>query len=201
MPPPSAMSIASFFKPREPSGSSKRPREENERPKAHVRTIVSWNANSLINRINSDRAELQRFVCAHVPDVIFISEVRSPAHGPANCKKGDRLPRQQGKLSRATPALDKEAEVIAAWCREHGYRSYWSLAEYKYAGCGLLVRTTCDQPRTLRYSMDTDGPADRCALLHHVAFQNMMSGCGFWLHHTHSICGVQSTSVSKKRQL
>ena len=78
----------------------------------------------------------------HSPDVIFISEVRSPALGPTGCKKGDGLPRQHGKFSRATNALAAEADTIARFCQENGYRAYWSLAEYKYAGSGMLAKAS-----------------------------------------------------------
>ena len=156
------MSIASFFKRAESSGS-KRPREEDDAapaaPKPHVRTLAAWNANSLIQRIQCNRPDLDRFLREHSPDVVFISEVRSPALGPAGCKKGDGQRRQQDKLSRASHSLASEADAIARFVREHGYRAYWSLAEYKYAGTGLLVKAACEQPRELRHSLDPNAAA------------------------------------------
>jgi len=157
------MSIASFFKRAESSGS-KRPREEDDdaapaAPKPHVRTLAAWNANSLIQRIQCNRPDLDRFLREHSPDVVFISEVRSPALGPAGCKKGDGQRRQQDKLSRASHSLASEADAIARFVRQHGYRAYWSLAEYKYAGTGLLVKAACEQPRELRHSLDPNAAA------------------------------------------
>jgi hypothetical protein len=171
------MSIASFFN----KPSAKRPREQEEAmpgaPKPHVRTMVCWNANSLINRISHDRSALTHFLRSHAPDVIFISEVRSPAHGRIGCKKGDGQPRQHGTFSRATPALSKEADTILAFCREYGYRSYWSLAEYKYAGTGLLVRAACAQPNLLRYTLNIAARADE----HHPEGRVILASFGWSL--------------------
>ncbi|KAL1522809.1 hypothetical protein AB1Y20_017779 [Prymnesium parvum] len=149
------MSIASFFKP----AGNKRVRDEEDAtasgaPTRHVQTIATWNANSLFQRIQHDGLALAEFFRTHAPDVLFISEVRSPALGPPGCKKGDGLPRQHGKFSRATKALAEEADAVARLCKEHGYRAYWSLAEFKYSGCGLLVRTACTQPHSVRFNID-----------------------------------------------
>jgi len=161
------MSIASFFKRAADSsqGGTKRAREDDDastsasEPKSQVRTLAVWNANSLVNRVQHDRPALARFLREHSPDVIFVSEVRSPALGPVGCKRGDGQPRQQGKFSRATSALAGEADAVARFVKEFGYRAYWSLADYKYAGAGLLVKASCEQPHALRFSLDRDAAA------------------------------------------
>ena len=158
------MSITSFFKRTDGAPtSSKRPREDEPPavagPTRHVKSLVTWNANSLVNRIQNDRAPFESMLRAHSPDVIFISDVRSPALGPTGCKKNDGLPRQHGKFSRATNALANEADLVARFCKEHGYHAYWSLAEYKYAGAGMLVKSACEQPHSVRFSLNLDAPA------------------------------------------
>ena len=132
------MSIASFFKRAESSGS-KRPREEDDAapaaPKPHVRTLAAWNANSLIQRIQCNRPDLDRFLREHSPDVVFISEVRSPALGPAGCKKGDGQRRQQDKLSRASHSLASEADVLRRQVAEAGPTGGSSLQ----IACGICL--------------------------------------------------------------
>ncbi len=160
------MSIASFFKPG--GGGNKRPREEPSAPGADtsaaappapIRTLVAWNANSLLNRIQTDRELVSGFLKQHAPDVLFVSEVRMPAAGPAGCKKGDGKPRRRGAFSTDTPAARREADAVSDFLRAHGYRAYWSLSDSKYAGAGLLVRRACEQPTALRYTLEPDAPA------------------------------------------
>jgi exonuclease III len=131
------------------------PREDG--PPAPVRTLVAWNANSLHTRIERNRAEVSNFLKSHTPDVVFISEVRFPAAG-GPFKKDDGKPRTRGALSSATAQLATEAAAIKTFVETHGYRSYWSLSDSKYAGTGLLVRRACEQPTSVRYSLD-DGAA------------------------------------------
>ena len=166
------MSIASFFKP-SASSEKKRPRDEedsvvgggtsdgNIAEKPPVRSYVTWNANSLLQRVELDASAVRKFLMEHAPDVVFISEVRMPAAGPPGCKKGDGKPRRQSDMARGTPAQSKEADAIADFVRSAGYRAYWSLAEYKYSGCGLLVRKDRAQPLEVRYSLDAAAPAGR----------------------------------------
>lgn len=129
-------------------------------PKLSVSTLVSWNANSLSNRLTSaqDRAALEAFMRAHQPDVLHISEVRMPAQAPPGAKKNDGKPRVRGSFSKADKKLQAEVDAILSWVSQMGYRAYWSLSDWKYAGSALLVRRSCAQPRALRYSLDLDAP-------------------------------------------
>ena len=84
---------------------------EEDVPPQEPRTIVVWNANSLLSRVDSNRNELRAFIEKVTPDVLFVSEVRMPAAGPPGSKVGDGKPRTHGTLSKATAALAEEAEL------------------------------------------------------------------------------------------
>ena len=165
------MSIASFFKPSGSSSSSgtKRPREGDEGTSSasvsssqslpQPLTLCAWNANSLLNRIEKDRAQLSAFLSADTaPDLVFISEVRMPAAGPPGCKKDDGKPRRRNEMSKANAAQSREAETIATFLRQHNYRAYYTLSDSKYAGAALLVRRDCAQPSDLRYTLCDNEP-------------------------------------------
>ena len=106
------MSIAQFFS--RPGGATSDKRQkttEEDVPPEEPRTIVVWNANSLLSRVDSNRNELRAFIEKITPDVLFVSEVRMPAAGPPGSKVGDGKPRTHGTLSKATAALAEEAEL------------------------------------------------------------------------------------------
>jgi len=152
------MSIAQFFsRPGGATSDTKRQKTTQDVPPEEPRTIVVWNANSLLSRVDSNRDELRAFIEKTSPDVLFVSEVRMPAAGPPGSKVGDGKPRTHGTLSRATTALAEEAERVKTFCSQLGYRTYWSLAEKKYAGCALLVKRSCVQP-TLRFNLEEEQP-------------------------------------------
>ena len=117
------MSIAQFFS--RPGGANcdtkRQKTTEEDVPPEEPKTIVVWNANSLLSRVDSNRSELRAFVEKVSPDVLFVSEVRMPAAGPPGSKVGDGKPRTHGTLSKATAALAEEAElglekVPSCWC-------------------------------------------------------------------------------------
>lgn len=117
------MSIAQFFsRPGGATSDTKRQKttEEEDVPPEEPRTIVVWNANSLLSRVDSNRNELQAFIEKVSPDVLFVSEVRMPAAGPPGSKVGDGKPRTHGTLSKATAALAEEAELGFDKCRPGG---------------------------------------------------------------------------------
>lgn len=147
------MSIKAFF-----SGaagpSNKRPREEDDTPKPAVATVVTWNANSLLQRVQNNAVAMRSFLADHAPDAIFVCEVRMPAAGPPGCKKDDGKPRRRGEMARSTAAQSKEADAITTFVRSAGYKAYWTLADHKYSGCGLLVRTDRAQPTDVRCCLD-----------------------------------------------
>lgn len=107
------MSIAQFFS--RPGGATtsdtKRQKTAEDAGAEEPRTIVVWNANSLLSRVDSNRNELRAFIEKITPDVLFVSEVRMPAAGPPGSKVGDGKPRTHGTLSKATAALAEEAEL------------------------------------------------------------------------------------------
>lgn len=154
------MSIASFFG---AAACKKRPRDHASEPepsaKPPIRTLVAWNANSLLQRVENNKRELRAFLDEQAPDAIFVSEVRMPAAGPPGCKKGDGKPRRQAEMARATAAQSKEADTIASFVRSAGYKAYYSLAEYKYSGAAMLVRNDRAQPLEVRFGLDPAAPA------------------------------------------
>ena len=161
-----AATTASAKQPQPLSGpfalAAKRQRVDADAP-AHdapePRTIVVWNANALLHRVDKDRAQLQAFLAQTSPDVLYVSEVRMPAEGPAGAKAGDGRPRMHDKLSTATKAAREEAERLKTFISAAGYRVYWSLADKKYSGSALLVKRSCAQPHTLRFSLEPGGGA------------------------------------------
>ena len=117
------MSIAQFFsRPGGATSDTKRQKttEEEDVPPEEPRTIVVWNANSLLSRVDSNRNELRAFIEKNSPDVLFVSEVRMPAAGPPGSKVGDGKPRTHGTLSKATAALAEEVELGLHKCRPGG---------------------------------------------------------------------------------
>jgi hypothetical protein len=156
------MSIASFFK--LGAGAQKRPRSDDEPssgPKPHVRSLVAWNANSLLNRIQKQPQLLRGFLEAERPDLIFVSEVRMPAAGPPGCKAGDGKQRQRARFARGTAAQSREADDVASFLASSGYRAWFSLADSKYAGGALLVRTDRAPPSRVVYSLDAGAGPER----------------------------------------
>ena len=119
-----SMSITQFFsRPGGANSDAKRQKTTEEVPPEEPRTIVVWNANSLLSRVDSNRNELRAFMEKESPDVLFVSEVRMPAAGPPGSKVGDGKPRAHGTLSKATAALADEAELrfpekpsAPCWC-------------------------------------------------------------------------------------
>lgn len=117
------MSIAQFFsRPGGATSDTKRQKttEEEDVPPEEPRTIVVWNANSLLSRVDSNRNELRAFIEKNSPDVLFVSEVRMPAAGPPGSKVGDGKRRTHGTLSKATAALAEEVELGLHKCRPGG---------------------------------------------------------------------------------
>ena len=118
------MSITQFFsRPGGANSDAKRQKTTEEVPPEEPRTIVVWNANSLLSRVDSNRNELRAFIEKESPDVLFVSEVRMPAAGPPGSKVGDGKPRAHSTLSKATAALADEAELrflkrpsAPCWC-------------------------------------------------------------------------------------
>ena len=107
------MSIAQFFS--RPGGANcdtkRQKTTEEDVPPEEPKTIVVWNANSLLSRVDSNRNELRAFMEKESPDVLFVSEVRMPAAGPPGSKVGDGKPRTHGTLSKATATLADEAKL------------------------------------------------------------------------------------------
>ena len=121
--PHAPMSIAQFFS--RPGGATcdtkrQKTTEEEDVPPEEPRTIVVWNANSLLSRVDSNRNELRAFIEKNSPDVLFVSEVRMPAAGPPGSKVGDGKRRTHGTLSKATAALAEEVELGLHKCRPGG---------------------------------------------------------------------------------
>lgn len=145
----------------------KRPREDESAPPPcaakPVSTLCAWNANSFLVRIKNDPKSVAAFLTLHAPDAIVVTEVRMPAAvvGGGAGKKGDGKPRSRSTFSTATKALADEAQLVKSFVLEHGYRAHYSLADTKYAGTALLVRRECEQPASLRYSLDPAAPAER----------------------------------------
>ena len=161
------MSIATFFRkqPGTPSAegtaksdAKRQKTDDDDAAPREPQTLVVWNANSLLSRIDCNRAELRTFLESTSPDVIYVSEVRMPAAGRPGAKVGDGQPRSHDRLSTATKAAADEAERVKTFIAHAGYRVYWSLAQKKYAGSALLVKRSCMQPSLLRFSLDEGAP-------------------------------------------
>ncbi|KAJ8752002.1 hypothetical protein K2173_001028 [Erythroxylum novogranatense] len=157
-----------FFKPIEKDGSAKKPSfssgeadgekkekvvselEENGEPKKEPLKFVTWNANSLLLRAKNNWNEFSKFVSGLDPDVIALQEVRMPAAG----SKG--APKNPGEIKDDTSSSREEKQILMralSTAPFANYRTWWSLADSKYAGTALFVKK-CFQPIKVTFSLD-----------------------------------------------
>ena len=96
------------------------PKEAAAAPARSIKSICCWNANSLLNRLKYNKAEVSAFLQSQKPDILFISEVRMPARGPSNCKRDDGQPRLRGQFSDDKKERE-DADLVRMWARDSGW--------------------------------------------------------------------------------
>lgn len=116
------------------------------------RTIVSWNANSLLCRVRTDSKDVREFLQTRKPDLFGVTEMRMQALGPVGCKVGDGLRRQRHKYSDT-----EENRELANFMRNLGYRrAFYSLHDAKQSGVALFLADDVLDPKLVRYSLDPE---------------------------------------------
>lgn len=131
-------------------------------------SCIAWNCNGLPVRLSSaeDASALRSFMNSWQPDIFCLSEVRIPAHcASSGAKRGDGLPRMRSRLActdkkqQADKILVENLLSLPMFC---GYRAYFSLADYKYAGTAVLVhRDVVSKPSLVRYNLDPGSPPEQ----------------------------------------
>lgn len=116
--------------------------------------FMSWNTNSFLLRLKTNREEFFSVLRSLDPDVIAIQEVRIPAAG----RKGE--PRNPSEIKDDTSSAREEKQIMMralSMSPLSDYGVWWSLGDSKYGGTALLVKHSCS-PLSISYSLDhSDG--------------------------------------------
>ncbi|XP_024364248.1 DNA-(apurinic or apyrimidinic site) endonuclease [Physcomitrium patens] len=127
-------------------------REDSE--KREPTKFMSWNTNSFLLRLKTNREEVLSLLRRLDPDVIAIQEVRIPSAG----RKGE--PRNHGELKDDTNSAREDKQIMMRALSVSplsDYGVWWSLSDSKYGGTALLVKHSCS-PISILYSLDeSDG--------------------------------------------
>jgi hypothetical protein len=86
-------------------------------------------------------AEFRAFLEKHKPDIVFLQEVRLPAHCAQGCAVGDGKPRSRGVIRQHSKADKTDFNLVSKSITTWGYEILWSLADKKYAGTGRNTLT------------------------------------------------------------
>eukprot|EP00945_MAST-04E_sp_MAST-4E-sp1_P008932 g8932.t1 len=150
------MSLHNFFKRKAPSSSGSKSGTSSESASAkgsakrvkysrkNALKIISWNANGIFSRFQYDMRDIEAMLVKYDPDVVCIQETKLKAQcSNPKAKRGDHHKRFRSKLSQATKK-DVESYHTLQRALATGslkkYRTFWSLADWKYAGTCCLVK-------------------------------------------------------------
>lgn len=128
--------------------------------------IITINSNSLANRINDKRnhADFVEFMRRHMPDVVAVQEVRLPAKAfSSNPKKNDGSRRDRTKIDDRDSKVATEKRILHNCDAFGGYRMYFSLSDWRYAGTMVAVRKGSEEPSWIEY---TFGAAEKQSIKH-----------------------------------
>ena len=128
--------------------------------------IITINSNSLANRITDKKshAHFVDFMRKQTPDVVAIQEVRLPAKAfSSNPKKNDGSRRDRTKIDDRDSKVATEKRILHNCDAFSGYRMYFSLSDWRYAGTMVAVRKGSEEPSWIEY---TFGEAEKQSIIH-----------------------------------
>ncbi len=124
--------------------------------------MQAWNCNGLTARIRAgDTEEFKKFTEEEKPDVLFLSEVRvAAANNAASRKPGPHTKWFRNRMRDNDKKSGEDAVGVNSLLRSDefsSFKTYFSLANSKYAGTALLIRKDAVQkPRFIRYNLDDE---------------------------------------------
>ena len=126
--------------------------------------VVTWNCNGFANRCSdpSSLVGFANFLKVESPDVVSLTEVQMTARGGTSAQQNDKSPRDQSRIHLGAEQKTRFDHELMQQVFFEGtsplseYQPYWSLANRKYSGCGVLVRRGL-VPLSVRFSL-TDTP-------------------------------------------
>lgn len=119
-----------------------------------------WNCNGLSVRLRceADNAALRAFLKTEKPDIFFLSEVRLPAaHNAGIGKPSATTIMYRSRIRNSDTASRTDFGLVDKFlnCAECShYKSYFTLADSKYAGTAMFVNTkTTALPTSVRFNL------------------------------------------------
>lgn len=109
---------------------------------------------------DSDVASLKAFLIDTKPDILFLSEVRLPAAHNAGLRKPSAMTTwYRSRIRDSDPTSNADFVMVNQFLRTEEcahYKSYFSLADTKYAGTAMLVNShTTALPLSVRFNVQT----------------------------------------------
>lgn len=102
--------------------------------------------------------EIQEFLAKYEPDVMFLSEVRMAAANNARGKPGPNTKFYRSRMEDDGKKAAEDANGVRALLRTKEfapYKTYFSLADTKYAGTAILLRIEqLKEPESVRFKFD-----------------------------------------------
>jgi len=143
------------------NSSTKRMKPSTKWGNGSPRSVVAWNCNGLTARIrHGDTDAFRAYIHAEKPDVIFLSETRIAAATNSRGKPGPHTQFYRGKMKDSDKKSEEDANGVRKFLRSEEllpYKVYWSLANTKYAGTAMLLRTeNISPPKCVKYSISRE---------------------------------------------
>lgn len=143
----------------------KQPEEEKEKTKekikekGKVKTVVTWNVNSITVRYRNKQLwkEFMNFFQSVNADVFCFQEVRLPAKEIGTATKKADIPRDRSKVknsdTKSIVDYDTMNEILKNDFKD--YNAYFSLANIKYSGQLMLIRKNIEV-KSIRFNLAFD---------------------------------------------
>lgn len=125
--------------------------------------LQAWNCNGLTSRLRGpDGPDIKSYVATHMPDIIFLSEVRVSAANNSACNKpGPHTKWFRSRMRDSDKKAREDVGLVNAllFSKElKCYKVYLSLADSKYAGTAMLVNMhSVRLPTLVRYNLEGNG--------------------------------------------
>ncbi|KMZ93639.1 AP endonuclease (DNA-[apurinic or apyrimidinic site] lyase) [Plasmodium vivax Mauritania I] len=158
----SSTACAAVLKPSGSAHSGEAKEEEGkaeEDGEAEVKTIVTWNMNSITVRYkNKDKWNaFMSFFNRINADVLCFQEVRLPALNLCAVKNSKEGKRDRGKVKNTDQKSQVDFDIMSKILKKdfHNYNAYFSLANIKYSGQLVLIKRNIPV-KSIRYNLRLD---------------------------------------------
>ncbi|CAA9988009.1 AP endonuclease (DNA-[apurinic or apyrimidinic site] lyase), putative [Plasmodium knowlesi strain H] len=133
--------------------------EPVETKEGEVKTIVTWNMNSITVRYKNKEKwnAFMSFFNRINADVLCFQEVRLPALNLYDAKEAKDGERDRGKVKNTDQKSQVDFDIMEKILKEdfHNYNAYFSLANIKYSGQLVLVKRSIPI-KSIRYNLSFD---------------------------------------------